>query len=128
MRAALISLLLACGTVRAEVIECPPAYPLAPTPLADDSKAFASRSLLFGGGVFIGELGGTGEMRGDDRAVKDGYDVRFGFGPNEPRWFVCSYGRDGAISSWRTINVKATSCMMRRRTLAGVTTVKADCK
>jgi hypothetical protein len=128
MRGALISLLLACGAACAEVIECPPAYPLASTPLASDSKAFASRSLLFGGGVFIGELGGIGELRGDDRTVKGGFDVRFGFGQNEPRWFVCNYGRDGAISSWRTIDVKATSCMMRQRTLAGVTTVKAECK
>jgi len=128
MRAALISLLLACGAACAEVIECPPAYPLVSTPLASDRKAFASRSLLFGGGVFIGEVGGTGEMRGDDRPVKGGQDVRFGFPSNESRWFVCSYGRDGAISSWRTIDVKATSCMMRRRTREGVTTVRAECR
>lgn len=128
MKAVLMSLILACGAACAEVIECPPAYPLVSTPLASDSKAFASRSLLFGGGVFIGELGGTGEMRGDDRTVKGGFGVRFGFGQNELRWFVCSYGRDGAISSWRTIDAKATSCMMRRRTRAGVTTVMAECR
>lgn len=123
-----MSLALACGAACAEVIECPPAYPLASTPLASDSKASASRSLLFGGGVFIGELGGTGEMHGDDRAVKGGNDVRFDFRPTELRWFVCSYGRDGAITSWREIDPKATYCVLQRRTRDGITTVRAKCR
>lgn len=123
-----MTLFLACGAAHAQVIECPPAYPLAPTPLAGDSKAFISKSLLSGGGVFLGDLGGNGEMRGDDRAVKGGQDVRFGFPPNESRWFVCSYGRDGGIGSWRAIDAKATSCVMQRRTREGVTTVRAECK
>lgn len=119
---------LACGTAHAQAINCPPAYPLESTPLASDNKAFVSRSLLVGGGVYLGDLGGIGEMRGNDRLVKGGYDVRFGFGQSESKWFVCRYGRDGNIHAWRTIDAKATSCMMRQRKRGDVITVHAECQ
>lgn len=126
MRAAL--LLLLCGTAQAQVIECPATFPYAPAPLASDSKGIIEPSRLSGGGAYLGELGGRGELRGDAKKVKGGFDVQFGFGAGEQKWFVCGYGRDGAIGSWRAIDVKATRCTMRQRTRGDVTTVRAECK
>lgn len=123
-----LTLLLTCGIAHAQVIQCPPAYPLQPTALTDDNQAIVERSLLSGGGVSIGDLGGKGDMQGDRKRVKDGVDVQFGFRENEPKWFVCGYSRDGAIGSWRAISAKATSCTMRQRERGGVITVTALCK
>jgi hypothetical protein len=67
-------------------------------------------------------------MYGDRKNVKSGVDVRYGLGASEQKWFVCQYGRDGAIGSWRPIDAKATRCKMQLRTRGDVTTVRADCK
>lgn len=126
MKAAL--LLLACGAANAQVIECPPAFPLEPTALVGDSRAIAGRRWLNNGTVVLGNLGGNTEMYGDRKNVKSGVDVRYGLGASEQKWFVCQYGRDGAIGSWRPIDAKATRCKMQLRTRGDVTTVRADCK
>ena len=128
MRTVLAGLLLACGAAHAQVIECPPAYPLEPMALAGNSKAIVQQSRLSGGGVYLGNLGGNGEMHGDQRSVKGGINVQYGFGENEPKWFVCGYGRDRAIGSWRAIDAKATTCTMQQRTRGDVVTVRAECK
>lgn len=126
MKAAL--LLLVCSVARAQVIECPATFPYEPAPLAGDSKGIIEPSRLSSGGAYFGELGGRGELHGDRKDVKGGTDVRYGFGEGEQKWFVCGYGRDGTIGSWRAIDAKATACTMRQRTRAGITTVRAECK
>lgn len=126
MRAAL--LLLACGAAHAQVIECPPAFPLERTALVGDHKAFVGKRWLSGGTVVEGDLGGNAELHGERKDVKGGEDVRYGVSAGEQKWFVCAYGRDGAIGSWRAIDVKATMCTMQQRTRGDVTTVRAECK
>lgn len=121
-------MLLACGAAQAQVIDCPPAFPPEQTALAGDSKAIVSTQRLTGGAVVTGELGGNAELHGDRKEVKGGVDVRYGFAPNDPKWFVCGYGRDGPVGSWRAVDPKATSCAMKLRTRGGVTTVRAECK
>lgn len=121
-------LLMACGAANAQVIECPATFPYESAALAADSKAIVEPSRLSGGGAYIGELGGRGELRGIDKQVKGGFDVQYGFRESDTKWFVCGYGRDGAIGSWRAIEAKATMCMMRQRTRGDVTTVRAECK
>lgn len=128
MKMFLLPLLLACGAANAQVIECPPAYPIERTALASDSKAIVGRSLLSGGTAYNGAPGGNEELHGDRKDVKGGVDVRYGFDAGEQKWFVCGYGRDGAIGSWREIDRKATTCTMRQRTRGDVVTVRAECK
>lgn len=127
MKLMLISL-LACGATHAQVIECPPAFPLEAKALADDSKAIVERSLLSGGGVSIGKLGSRGDMQGDRKRVRGGVDVQFGFRENDLKWFVCGYSQDGVIGLWREIDAKAITCIMRQRERGSVVTVTAVCK
>jgi hypothetical protein len=123
-----VLLLLVCGAANAQVIECPATFPYEPAPLARDSKGIVAPSRLNGGGAYFGELGGRGELHGERKEVKGGTDVRYGFAEDDQKWFVCGYGSDGAIGSWRAVDAKAAACTMRQRTRGGVTTVRAECK
>lgn len=123
-----LAALLLCGAAHAQVIECPPAFPLQNTALVGDAKTIVSKRWLSGGTAFTGEMGGNAELHGDRKDVKGGEDVQYGFDPGDPKWFVCNYGRDGAIASWRVLDAKSTSCVLQQRTRAGTTTVRMTCK
>jgi hypothetical protein len=62
-----MAILMVCGSAHAQVIDCPPTFPLEQSALASDSKGIVEPSLLTGGGVFVGVLGGRGEKQGDRR-------------------------------------------------------------
>ena len=64
--------------------------------------------------MFTGEINGRGELMGDSKKVKGGFDVDFGFGA-ERKWLVCSYGSGGDIRWWEQIDVKATRCTLKLR-------------
>jgi hypothetical protein len=116
------ALLIACfitPTVWAQTVECPKFYPsedtsLAEVPYQHKGKGIVAKGKLTGAGMYIGEPGGQGELRGDDRQVKGGWDINYGFG-TEPKWLVCSYGRNGDVTWWEQIDSKATRCTLKIR-------------
>jgi hypothetical protein len=118
MRALLFACLIV-STAHAQTVECPKFYPsqdtsLAEVPYQHKGKGIVSKAKLSGASMYIGELGGPGELRGDDRQVKGGWDVNYGFG-REPKWLVCSYGRNGDVMWWEPIDSKATHCTLKIR-------------
>lgn len=114
MRALLLAALLVVPVVHGQVIECPNAYPGKP----------AAR--LIGAGMYTGERGGNGELIGDRRAVKGGWEAAFGFGP-EPKWLVCYYG-SGEIQSWQQVDSKVTRCTLKVREGRDRTAAVATCR
>jgi hypothetical protein len=118
---------LLCVNAHAQVFYCPPFYPELSTTLAKDSKGIVTPSRLTGGTLFLGELGGNGEMHGERKYSKNGVDVRYGFPPTEQKWFVCNYGSGGDISLWREVAAKSTSCSMQQRERGGTVSAKAEC-
>lgn len=118
MRALLFACLLA-PAVHAQVIECPKFYPWQDTPLAEvpyqhKGKGIVAKAKLSGAAMYTGEMGGQGELQGDGRKVKDGWDVDYGFGP-EPKWLVCTYGKSGDVTWWEQIDSKVTRCSLKVR-------------
>lgn len=115
-------LLLAClvaPSVQAQVIECPKFYPWQDTQLAEvphqhKGQGFVAKAKLSGAGMYIGEVNGQGELMGDGKKVKGGWDTEYAFGPG-PKWLVCSYGRSGDIRWWEQIDSKATRCTLKLR-------------
>lgn len=118
MRALLFACLIA-PVAHAQTIECPKFYPWQDTPLTEvpyqhKGKGVVAKAALSGAGMYTGELGGRGELQGDGKKVKGGWDTEFGFG-TEPRWLVCRYGKSGDIAWWEQIDSKATRCTLRQR-------------
>ena len=118
MRAVLLALLVA-PVVQAQVVDCPKFYPwqdtaLAEVPYQHKGKGIVVKAKLSGAAMYIGEMGGQGELEGDIREVKGGRNVTYGFGP-EPKWLVCYYGSSGDVRWWEQIESRVTSCIVRIR-------------
>lgn len=119
MRRALLLWVALAPAAQAQVIECPKFYPWQDTPVAEvpyqhKGQGFVAKAKLSGAGMYAGELNGRGELMGDSKKVKGGFDVDFGFG-REPKWLVCSYGTSGDIRWWEQIDAKATRCTLKLR-------------
>jgi len=118
MKAALLALAL-MAPAHAEVVECPKFYPA-------QAKA---RTALSGAGMFIGEKGGQGELAGERREAKGGWDAKFGFAAGDQRWLVCVYGASGNTTWWMQLDPKTTSCALQmRKGGRGPADVKATCR
>jgi hypothetical protein len=102
-----MAMLMVCGAAHAQVIDCPPTFPLEQSAIASDSKGIVEPSPLSGGGVFVGVLGGRGEMQGDRKKVEGGADFEFGLPTDATKWFVCGYGGAGAIRSRREVAARS---------------------
>jgi hypothetical protein len=116
---ALVLAYIVTSAAFAQTIECPQFYPWQDTPIAEvpyqhKGKGIVAKAKLTGSAMYIGELGGQGELRGDDRQVKGGVDIHYGFGI-EPKWLVCSYGSSGDVKWWEQIDSKATHCTLKIR-------------
>jgi hypothetical protein len=118
MKVALLLLVLAPAAA-AQVIECPKFYPWQDTQIAEvphqhRGTGFVAKAQLSGAGMYEGELNGRGELQGDRRKVKGGWDVRHGFAPGGQKWLVCSYGA-GEVTWWEQLDPKVTSCTLQTR-------------
>lgn len=118
----LTSLLLA-STAHAQGIECPKFYPWQDTPLSEvphehKGKGIVAKAKLTGASMYAGEMGGQGELHGDRKKVRGGWDVQYGFAPRDARWLVCSYG-GGDITWWEQLSTKATRCKLEVRETGG---------
>lgn len=95
MKLALI-MLLAAQVNAAEVI-CPAKW--APTPEWTQRGAAPGVHVSYVG-VMVGAIESNGELRGDERDIKGGYEVRFrslnAFVDPVQKWAFCSYGNGDA--------------------------------
>jgi hypothetical protein len=119
--------LLLCTGAQAQILHCPALYPQETHALVGDTNTFATPSRLNRGGIYLGELGGNGEMHGDLRSGKGAIDVTYGLPDASKKWFVCEYG-ESSIALWTAINDKAAMCTLQQRSRNGAVTVKAECK
>jgi len=133
MKAAAVLIVALAPAAHAQIIECPKFYPWQDTPIAEvpyqhAGKGFIARASLSGAGIYTGEINGQGEMHGDRRKVKGGWDVHHGFAAGEKKWIVCSYG-DGGVTWWEELNPKVTSCTLQvREGGRDPMSVKASCR
>lgn len=123
----LLAGVLLCANAQAQVFHCPQQYPRETKALSNDTNAFVSPSRLSGGGVYWGELGGEGQMHGDRRFSKGGFDVRYGLPRDEKKWFVCQYGT-GSITVWTEVGAKARECLVKQRGGRDAVTVEGECR
>lgn len=117
MRRILLALLLPLPAMGAQVIECPKFYPwqdtrLAEVPYQHRGKGFVAKARLTGAGMYIGELNGRGELQGDGRKVKAGWEIQHRFTQGELKWLVCSYG-GGTITWWEQLAPQITACKLQ---------------
>lgn len=132
MRRALLLLALAAPAY-AEVAECPKLYPAEMVPIDGAQRqrsngGFVTRAALSGAGMFTGEIGGQGELAGERREAKGGWDAKFGFAAGDQRWLVCTYGAGGEITWWRRMDARSTSCALQVRGPSGKVDARATCK
>jgi hypothetical protein len=119
MRRAFLLCLILAPAAHAQVAECPKFYPWQDTPITEapyqhKGKGFIAKAKLAGAGMYTGEQGGRGELQGDPRKVKGGWDVHHGFARGDKKWLVCSYG-GGDITWWEQLDPKVTSCLLQTR-------------
>jgi hypothetical protein len=132
MRAALLLLALP-SVAAAQVIECPKFYPwqdtrISEVPYQHKGVGFIAKAKLSGAGMYEGELNGRGELQGDRRKVKGGWEVLHGFELGRQKWLVCSYGA-GDITWWEELGPKITSCTLQTREAGrDPAEAKATCK
>jgi hypothetical protein len=126
-------LLVLAPAALAQVIECPKFYPWQDTQLAEvphqhKGAGFVSKATLSGAGMYTGELNGKGELMGDGKKVKGGWNVQHGFAPGEAKWLVCTYGK-GDVTWWERIDPRVTACTLEVREAGREpASVKATCK
>jgi hypothetical protein len=117
MKMILSASLVLGACAHAQVVECPHQYPAIDTVLPEAPPQNKGRGLvapqrLSGAGLNVGEFGGGGDIQGLRKDFKGGYEVRFGIWPG-PKWLVCDYGTDQAISWWLRLDEGETDCMLR---------------
>ncbi|HEX9173865.1 MAG TPA: STY0301 family protein [Telluria sp.] len=114
MRSLLVLLLLA-SAARAQEVECPKRLPGIEAP----------KARLTGAGMYQGAEKQY-ELVGERTNVAGGYDVQYGFRPNDIRWLACAY--DEKYIWWEWMDPKTTSCKLQERKVAGGVSVKLACK
>jgi len=116
MRPALLILVGLAAPARADVAECPRLHP-------------EQHARLSGAGMFVGERGGQGELAGERREARGGWDAQFGFAVGDQRWLVCMYGARAEITWWKEMDARSTNCALQVRGSGGSNvSARATCK
>lgn len=124
------------STAQAAELQCPDRYPAQAIELAAP-QGWTGRvdggARLIGAGALVGQSEEKGELRGQDRETKDGYEIRYA-GLNdfqEPlqKWVFCSYGRGGEVRLFRRMPDDTDECLVkyRRNREPAVPTVTIAC-
>lgn len=114
MKRQLLILLLALGpAAHAQQVECPQ---------RQDGVALTS------GAIRVGPAGARLELAGGDlRKLRGGYEIRYHFPGNEPKWLMCAYGKDGAAQHFEPMGERATECTLQVRE-GGKVVVRMSCR
>ena len=110
----IIALLLLATPVHAAEIRCPDRW----TPIGWTQQGAAPGERVRGAGVIVGPIENNGELRGDERKTRSGYEVRFaGLGQYvEPlgKWAYCDYGPDARLLRQLPHDTRECVAKMRR--------------
>jgi hypothetical protein len=113
MKRLLFALLTVGAAAQAQEIECP--------------KQHAGAALT-SGAIRVGPAEDRIELAGGDlRKMRGGYEIRYRFPGNEPKWLMCAYGKDGTAQRFEPMSVRATECTLRVHE-RGQVTVKMACR
>ena len=90
-------LLLVVTQVHAAEVQCPDHW----APAGWVAQGAASGARVRDAGVIVGPIKNHGDLRGNERKTRGGYEVRF-TGLNDyveplPKWIYCSYGLDARL-------------------------------
>lgn len=110
------ALMILAPAAQAQVLECPKFYPwqdtvLTEVPYNHTGKGLVPKGRLAGAGLTIGEFNGGGDIQGDRKQVKGGWEVDFGVLRGR-KWFVCHY-EPGNTSWWEQLDDKETACKLK---------------
>ncbi|HWJ95455.1 MAG TPA: STY0301 family protein [Telluria sp.] len=110
-----VALALALASFNVEAVECPRFYPFTSpeVPHGHSGGGQVRKAALNGAGVYTGAFIGQEETIGIPSKIKDGYQRRYAFAPNEQKWLVCGYGKNGEVQWWERLDPKATSCVLQ---------------
>lgn len=116
MRGALVFLLVS-PAADAQVAECPATYP---------AKASAR---LVAGAIRAGPANDRAELAGgEQRDIRGGYDLRYNFPKNEPKWLACMYGKRGALEWFKAMDQSTTDCVLHVRGRRLRTRIWLECR
>lgn len=99
---------------------CPDRYPSTgmtlPAPAAWTGR-LEGNALLTTGGVLVGPPDVNGELRGEERKVKDGYQTSYrglnDYRELQPKWFFCGYGLGGEIRLLHRLPDNTEACFVK---------------
>lgn len=136
MKPLIFAPLLFILTVQASELQCPDRYPAQdielPAPHRWTGRVDGGARLI-GAGALVGMPEEKGELRGQDRKTKDGYEIRYA-GLNEfqeplQKWVFCSYGQGGEVRLFRRMPDDTDECLVKykRNREPAVPTVTIAC-
>jgi hypothetical protein len=136
MKTLSITLLLLVPTVQAAELQCPDRYPTQDMQLTAPPGWIGrvdGGARLTGAGALVGKPEDKGELRGQDRKTRNGYEIRYA-GLNDYRdplqkWVFCSYGHGAEIRLFQRMPDDTSECLVkyRRNGEPAVPTVSISC-
>lgn len=138
MRTLLLSMLLIpCQVLATEQIHCPDTYPSGDTmfdrPAGWSSGVVLGKQPLNSAGMLAGPVRLRGDLRGEERKVDSGHEIRYRFDrvqrPPE-KWVQCSYGDGGAIRLVKRVRDDTTECILtvKRSAQPGIPKITVTCQ
>lgn len=136
MKPLLFAPLLFISAAQATELQCPEHYPAQdielPAPQGWSGRVDGGARLI-GAGVLVGKPEDKGQLRGQDRKTKDGYEIRYA-GLNdfqEPlqKWAFCSYGLGGELRLFHRMPDDTDECLVKhkRNRAPAIPTVRITC-
>jgi hypothetical protein len=122
MKPILFASLLFISAAQGAELQCPDRYPAKDLELTAPqgwTGHVGGGARLIGAGALVGKPEDNGELRGQDRKTRDGYEIRYA-GLNdylEPlqKWVFCSYGHGGEIRLFRRMPDDTGKCTVKYR-------------
>jgi hypothetical protein len=136
MKPLLVAPLLFISAAQATELQCPERYPAKdielPAPEGWTGRV-DSGARLIGAGALVGKPDKRGELRGQDRKTRDGYEIRYAGLSDylEPlqKWVFCSYGHGGEVRLFRQMPDDTDECLVKyqRNREPAIPTVRITC-
>jgi hypothetical protein len=124
MKRLILSVLLLPSVMHANVIKCPERFPandtvLPASPSYGSASVRVTEARLSNAYFLEGPIYSPRMVIPNETDVKGGFDVKFGFLPDLPRWLVCKYGGErwgtGNIERWERMPDTINSCVQKVR-------------
>jgi hypothetical protein len=133
MKMIAIVLALFYAPIQAQTISCPPTYPPKDIVIPDQAPhgfgggMVMADAKLSGAGMFLNDPR-KGELIGDYRKTKTGWEISYKFEPKEVKWLVCYYGKSGEVRRFETMDSTTKDCLVTAINKKDQVSIAATCK